>query len=122
MPRRLALIAMLVLAAGNAAAQDASPGAAELDKCKICHTLDKGGANRVGPNLFGVYGRKAGTVAGYNYSAALKDSGIVWDDASLGAFLRDPQHAIPGDKMTFPGIKDDGMLADLLQRLKQATQ
>jgi cytochrome c len=115
-------VAIVLVTVSHGWADDASPGAAELGKCKICHSLDKGGANRVGPNLFGVFGRKAGTVDGYAYSAAMKNSGITWDDASLSRFLREPQTAIPGNKMTFPGIKDDGVLADLLQRLKQATQ
>ncbi|HWB48094.1 MAG TPA: c-type cytochrome [Stellaceae bacterium] len=113
----LAVVLPLLLAA-NAAAD----GASELGKCKICHSLDKGGPNRVGPDLFGVFGRKAGTVAGYSYSAAMKQSGIVWDDAAMAAFLRDPRAAIPGNHMSFPGIKDEAALADLLAKLKQATQ
>jgi cytochrome c len=118
---RIALAAILsLLLAGHAAADD--PGAAELQRCKICHSLDQGGANRVGPNMFGIFGRKAGTVAGYKYSAPMKDSGLVWDDETMAKFLRDPRGAIPGNHMTFPGIKDDAVLADLLARLKQATQ
>ncbi len=114
-----ALLPLLLIAAG-ARAED--PGAAELQRCKICHSLDKGGANRVGPNLFGVFGRKAGAAAGFNYSAEMKQSDIVWSDETMASFLRDPRAAIPGNHMSFPGIKDEAMLGDLLSRLKQATQ
>jgi cytochrome c len=97
-------------------------GTAELQRCKICHSLDQGGANRIGPNLFGVFGRKAGATAGFNYSAPMKDSGLVWDDETMAKFLRDPRATIPGNRMSFPGIKDESVLADLLARLRQATQ
>ena len=118
---RVALAVILTLLfAGNAIADD--PGAAELQRCKICHSLDKGGPNRVGPNLFGIFGRRAGTAAGFNSSAEMKQSGIIWSDETMAAFLRDPRAAIPGNHMSFPGIKDETTLADLLARLKQATQ
>jgi cytochrome c len=118
---RVALTVILMLLLGrNAVADD--PGATELQRCKICHSLDKGGANRVGPNLSGVFGRKAGETAGFNYSTPMKDSGLVWDDATMAKFLRDPRATIPGNHMSFPGIKDEAVLADLLARLKQATQ
>jgi cytochrome c len=121
MIRRAALLAIFpLLLAASAMADDTA--SAELQKCKICHSLDKGGANRVGPNLFGTFSRKAGTVAGFNYSDAMKRSGIVWDDETLARFLRDPKDSLPGNRMSFPGITDDAVLADLLQRLKQATQ
>lgn len=118
-----ALVAVIMLLfAGSAMADDPEPGAAELQKCKICHSLEKGGPNRVGPNLYGVFGRKAGTVAGFNYSDAMKASGIVWDDETLMQFLRDPRDSMPGNRMSFPGIKDDAVLADLRVKLKLATQ
>ena len=123
MTARWALLAIVpLLLAGSAMADDSGSGASELQRCKICHSLDKGGANRVGPNLFGVFGRKAGTVAGFAYSDAMKNSGIVWDDETLAKFLRDPKNSLPGNRMSFPGIKDDAALRDLLQSLKQATQ
>jgi cytochrome c len=118
---RLALTVIFMLLLGRNAIADA-PGAAELQRCKICHSLDKGGANRVGPNLFGVFGRKTGETAGFNYSAPMKQSDIVWDDETMAKFLRDPRATIPGNHMSFPGIKDEAVLADLLARLKQATQ
>jgi cytochrome c len=113
-------VVLLLLMSINAFAEES--GAAELQRCKICHSLDKGGANRVGPNLYGVFGRKAGTVAGFAYSDAMKNSGIVWDDDTLAKFLRDPQGSLPGNRMSFPGIKNDATLHALLENLKQATQ
>lgn len=111
---------LFLLLSSGARAED--PGAAELQKCKICHSLDKGGSNRVGPNLYGIFGRKAGSVTGFAYSDAVKNSGIVWDDDTLAKFLRDPRGSLPSNRMSFPGIKDDATLQTLLQSLKQATQ
>jgi cytochrome c len=113
-------VAVFLLLCGSALADD--PGAAELQKCKICHSLDKGGANRVGPNLYDVFGRKAGVVPGFAYSDAMRNSDIVWDDDTLTKFLSDPKEALPGNRMSFPGITDDAQLRALLQSLKQATQ
>jgi cytochrome c len=120
---RAALAAILpLLLVANAAADEVGPAVAELQKCKICHALDESGGSRVGPNLHGVFGRKAGTAAGFNYSEAMKASGIVWDDETLAKFLRDPKDSMPSNRMSFPGIKDDAILHDLLQQLKQATE
>lgn len=118
---RLTFATILTLAlGGNAIAAD--PGATELQRCKICHSLENGGPNRVGPNLFGIFGKKAGTVPGFYYSTAMKQSDIVWNDETMATFLRDPRGAIPGNHMSFPGIEDEAKLGDLLARLKQATQ
>jgi cytochrome c len=123
MSRALTLLAAMTLfAAVSARAADAGPGEALLQKCEICHTLNEGGPAKVGPNLHGVYGRKAGTAPGFTFSSAMKNSGIVWDDDSLVKFLRDPKAAVPGNRMSFPGITDEAVLGDLLARLKQATQ
>jgi len=120
--RSAIFIATALLFGQSGMAADSGQGAAELQKCKICHSFDKAGANRVGPKLYGVFGRKAGTVPGFNYSDAMKNSGIVWDDASLAKFLRDPRADLPGNRMSFPGIEDDAVLSDLLRQLKQATE
>ena len=122
MPLKPGLFMMIGLVLATPAMAGSGQGEVELQKCKICHSLDKGGPNRVGPNLYGVFGRKAGMVTGFNYSDALKNSGIVWDDDSLAKFLRGPQEAMPGNHMSFPGIKDEATLSDLLKQLKQATQ
>ena len=112
---------LLVLAPRLGVAADAAAGQAIFNRCKICHALETG-KNTVGPSLHGLFGRKAGTVESYTYSEAMKSSGIVWDDDTLAKYLRDPKSLVPGDKMAFPGIKDDNQLADLLAYLHQATQ
>lgn len=118
--RAILTAALILFLHGIAWSED--PGAAELQKCKICHSLGKGDPNRVGPNLYGVFGRKAATVAGFAYSDAMKNSGIVWDDDTLAKYLHDPKESLPGNRMSFPGIKDETTLHALLQSLKQATQ
>jgi cytochrome c2 len=92
-----------------------------FNRCKICHSLDAG-KNMVGPSLHGLFGRKAGTADNFTYSAAMTDSGIVWNDDTLTKYLRDPKQVVPGGKMAFPGIKDDQQITDLLAYLRQATQ
>jgi cytochrome c len=122
--RRPPVILLLAFLATPQAAQSADPaaGQAAFAKCRICHTVEAGGRSMVGPNLHGVFGRKAGTSDNFAYSEAMKNSGIVWDDDNLAKYLRSPREFIPGNKMAFPGIKDDAQIADLLAYLHQATQ
>jgi len=90
--------------------------------CAACHSLEPD-RNMTGPSLAGLWNRKAGSLSSFTrYSPALKSSGLVWNDASLDALLRDPQDFIPGNTMTFPGIKDATSRADLLAFLKEATE
>lgn len=122
--RRLTAILMLTaLPVPKAAvAADAAAGQAVFNRCKICHTIEAGGRNAVGPNLHGIFGRKAGTVGNFAYSEAMKQSAIVWNDDTLAKYLRNPKQFVPGDKMAFPGLKDDKQIADLLAYLHQAAQ
>ena len=123
MPRQaLVLILFASLAPVAARGADAAAGEAQFNKCKICHSINAGGPAIVGPNLHGVFGRKAGTLDNFAYSEAMKESGIVWDDETMAKYLRNPKEVVPGGKMAFPGIKDEAQLADLLAYLHQATQ
>lgn len=105
-----------------AMAADADAGKAVFTRCKVCHTVEAGGRNAVGPNLHGLFGRKAGALDNFVYSDAMKNSGVVWNDETLTRYLQDPRGFIPGDRMAFPGIRDVAQLADLLAYLHQATQ
>nr|WP_246415874.1 cytochrome c family protein [Novosphingobium taihuense] len=98
---------------------DAAKGEAIFAKCKACHTVDQGGANGIGPNLFGVYGEPvAGDRGGYAFSDALKGKGGNWDDATLDAWLAGPAKFAQGTKMTFAGISDAQQRADVIAYLK----
>jgi len=111
-----------VLAPALAQAADTAAGQAIFNRCKICHTTEAGGRNMVGPNLHGVFGRKAGSVEGFAYSEAMKNSGLVWDDDKIRQYLSKPRDLIPGNKMAFPGIKDENEIANLLAYLHEATK
>jgi len=100
------------------AAGDATKGADVFKRCMICHNAENGGGNRIGPNLFGVAGRLAGSVSGYSYSTAMKASGLTWTDADLTEYLTSPKTKVPGNKMSFGGISDATQLADLIAYLK----
>lgn len=116
--RRLFWIALLgLIAATPAAAADAAKGATVFARCGICHTNAKGEGNKIGPNLFGVVGRKAGTAPDFSYSAAMKNAGFVWTDAKLDAYIKSPQTVVPGNKMAFAGLPSDGQRADLIAYL-----
>jgi cytochrome c len=111
----------IMLAAGPALADgDAAAGEKIFIKCKTCHTLEAG-KNKVGPSLAGLIGRKAGTAPDFNYSDAMKNSGITWDEVALNEYITDPKAKVPGNKMVFPGVKKDEDRANLIAYLKQAT-
>jgi len=119
---RLAALSALfapVLLAAPASAQDVAAGERSWNKCRACHQIGEGAKNIVGPQLNGLFGRPAGTVEGYSYSAANKNSGITWDEAVFAEYIKDPRAKIPGTKMVFAGIKNDKEIADLTAFLKQ---
>jgi cytochrome c len=123
--KALLLSAIVVLAPSAAAwAADGNParGQRAFGACVACHSLEAD-KNMTGPSLSGLWNRKAGELASFaRYSDAVKSSGVVWNDKTLDAWISDPQHLIPGNQMTFPGIKDSQQRADLLAFLKDATQ
>jgi cytochrome c len=96
-----------------------SPPANSFKKCLPCHAVGEGAKNKVGPVLNGIEGRKAGTVEGFSYSDANKNSGITWDEATFKDYIKDPRAKIPGTKMIFAGIKNEKEQTDLWAYLRQ---
>jgi len=80
-------------------------GAKIYKRCRACHTLDEGGKNKVGPNLWGIYGAKTASKEGFAYSKAMKAADITWDEESIDGYLKKPSQYMPGNKMTFIGLK-----------------
>ena len=100
-------------------AQDADNGAKVFKKCMACHAIDE--KNKIGPSLKGIVGRKAATVEGFKYSDAMLAKGaegVIWDEATLAAYLPDPKAWVPGTKMVFPGLKKPEEVTDLIAFLK----
>ncbi|HXI08085.1 MAG: cytochrome c-550 CycA [Bradyrhizobium sp.] len=105
------LTALTVLAssalASSALAQDVAAGKTSFNKCLACHAVGEGAKNKVGPVLNGIDGRKSGSVEGYSYSEANKNSGITWGKEVFLEYIKDPKAKIPGTKMIFAGIKNE---------------
>jgi len=118
-----ALIVILAgLVTGQAdAAGDASKGKRVFNKCKACHSLIAG-KKKIGPSLHGVFGQKSGTAKGFKFSPAMKKSGIVWSPETLSKYLASPKTFIPGNKMPFPGLKNQTQRDDLMAYLTEATK
>jgi cytochrome c len=106
-------------AATGARAEDLGKKSFEL--CVACHSV-KAGENGVGPSLHNLIGRTAGTSEGFRYTGPMKRSGIVWDEPTLTTFLRNPQAAVPGNRMPFSGMADEAALKALVQYLQTATR
>ncbi len=119
----VAMSAVVLLLATGAARADGDPARGEkrFEECATCHTLERG-VNNVGPSLFGMFGRKAGEIADFRYSPALKKSGITWTPQTLDTFIADPQKEVPGNRMPYAGMPDAADRADLIAYLQKATK
>ncbi len=113
------IIIALLASVASASAQDIAAGEKSFNKCRACHQVGDTAKNTVGPLLNGLFGRKSGTVEGYTYSEANKNSGIVWDDTVFAEYIKDPKAKMPGTKMAFAGIKNEQEIKDLSSFLKQ---
>ncbi len=117
--RIIAVLPLLLALAGPALAQDMAAGERVFGQCRACHAVGPTAKNGVGPVLNGLFGRKSGSVPGYTYSQANRDSGITWDDAVFAEYIRDPKAKVPGTKMIYPGLKNEKQVADLTAYLHQ---
>ena len=117
--RMMMTVVTLGVIAAPAMAADPAAGEKAFAVCKACHKVGEGAKNGLGPMLNGVVGQAAGSVEGYNYSEAMKTSGLTWDEANLAEFLKNPKAKVPGNKMTFAGVKDDTKLVDIIAYLGQ---
>jgi cytochrome c len=113
--------ALLLGAALPAAAQEAEAGKRVFNQCRACHTVEAGGRNGVGPNLHGILGRKAAAVQGFNYSAPMKkkgEEGHAWTEENFRAYIANPKEAVPGNRMAYPGLRNEQQMNDLIAYLK----
>lgn len=115
--KKMLAVAMIVAAPSFAYAGDAAKGENVFKKCRACHAVGEGAKNKVGPELNGIIGRKAGGEPEYKYSAAMSESGIVWDEANLDKYLENPKGLIPKTKMIFGGLKKEEDRKDLIAYL-----
>ncbi|HTO41537.1 MAG TPA: cytochrome c family protein [Rhizomicrobium sp.] len=116
----MALFAACAISPASAADNskgDAVKGKSLFNRCAMCHSNAKGAPNRIGPNLFGVVGRKSASMAGFSYSGAMKKSGIVWSADKLQTFVTRPAALVPGTKMSFPGVANQGQVSDIVAYL-----
>jgi cytochrome c len=116
---RAIVAAALALAAWPALAADLKNGEEVYSRCLACHALE---TDRVGPRHCGVVGRRAGGIAGFDYSKAMKSAKLVWNAKTLDRFLADPMKAVPGTTMTYAGVKDAKERADLIAYLEAAAR
>lgn len=122
-PAAALALALALVPWGAARAQDAAAGQRVFNQCRACHTVEEGGRNGVGPNLHGLFGRKAASVAGFRYSASMKEkaeAGLAWNDETLRAYVASPKAVVPAGSMPFAGLRNEQQVSDLLAYLHQA--
>lgn len=117
--KKILLAASMVMGCFQTAAAegDAAAGEKVFKKCAACHSVEEG-KKKVGPTMFGIVGRPAGSDKGYKYSGAMREAGYAWDEEQLAEFLAAPKKHLPGTKMAFPGLKKEEQITDLIGYLK----
>ena len=120
---RVTMVLLVALALPGAARADgdAARGEVKFQDCAACHKLEAG-ANNLGPSLHGVFTRKAGELADFRYSPAIKRSGIAWTPETLDTFITDPQATVPGNRMPYAGMASPSDRADLIAYLQKMTR
>jgi len=120
MLKKLIMAAVLIATSSvSGVAQDAEKGKTVFNVCLVCHAIGPGAQNKIGPVLNGLDGRKAGTVANFDYSDSNKNSGIVWNEATFEDYIKNPAAKVPDTKMAFPGIKNEQQAKDLWAYIAQ---
>ena len=120
--RAIIVATTLVLAtAAHAQQGDAGRGEQKFVECAACHSVERG-VNNVGPSLAGLFGRHAGSLPDFRYSAAMRKSGITWTPEALNEFISDPQKRVPANRMPYAGLTDAAARADLISYLEKATK
>ena len=112
-------VTAVTISAGTLLAQDAQKGQMVFNMCLPCHSIGAGAQTKVDPELNGLDGRHSGSVPDFDYSDANKNSGIVWNEATFKKYIQNPQGAIPGTKMIFPGVKNEQQVNDLWAYVSQ---
>ncbi|WP_114377136.1 c-type cytochrome [Elioraea thermophila] len=116
------LVAALAVAAAAHAEGDPAAGQRVFNQCRACHTIEEGGRNGVGPNLYGVVGRKAGQREGFRYSANMQElsgAGLTWTEDNLRKYLANPKDLVPKGSMAFAGLRNPQQIEDVIAFLKQ---
>ena len=111
--------ALIAASSVSGVAQDAEKGKTVFNVCLVCHAIGPGAQNKIGPVLNGLDGRRAGTMANFDYSDANKNSGIVWNEATFEDYIKNPGAKVPDTKMAFPGIKNEQQAKDLWAYITQ---
>lgn len=119
MKRLILALPFAALAPAVSHAQDAAAGERVFAQCRTCHQIGENARNGVGPQLNGLFGRKAGTVPGYSYSSAYQNLDKVWSEENFTVYIKDPRGVTPGTKMVYPGLKDPTQIANVIAFLKQ---